>query len=136
MLTEDAVIASVCDYMIADGWQIVSRAMPNQGGTDVVATRAGVRLEVEAKGAGSSKPHTARYGQLFDQAQVRVHVGEAVLKALAVVAAGRARAAIALPDTRRHRSMVGPVQAALRLLRITVFWVGEDGTVSADEPDQ
>jgi hypothetical protein len=83
--------------------------MPNQRGTDVVATRAGVRLEVEAKGAGSSKPHTARYGQLFDQAQVRVHVGEAVLKALAVVAGGRARAAIALPDTRRHRSMVGPV---------------------------
>jgi hypothetical protein len=97
MLTEDVVIASVCDYMITDGWQIVSRAMPNQGGTDVVATRAGVRLEVEAKGAGSSKPHTARYGQLFDQAQVRVQVG---------------------------------------LLRITVFWVGEDGTVSADEPDQ
>jgi hypothetical protein len=133
VLTEDAVINSVCDYLAADGWKIVSRAMPDQRGTDVVATRAGIRLEVEAKGAGSSKPHTARYGKPFDQAQVRVHVGEAVLKALAVVAAGKARAAIALPDGPRHRSMVSPVRAALGRLGITVFWVGDDGTVSADE---
>jgi len=82
---------------------------------------------------GSSKPHTARYGKLFDQAQVRVHVGEAVLKALAVVAAGKARAAIALPDTPRHCAMVSPVRAAQERLGITMFWVGADGTVNADE---
>jgi hypothetical protein len=62
VLTEDAVINSVCDYLAADGWKIASRAMPNQRGTDVVATRAGTRLEVEAKGAGSSKPHTGGTG--------------------------------------------------------------------------
>jgi hypothetical protein len=73
--TEDAVIGALCEHLAAEGWTIVSRAMPSQRGTDVVATRAGIRLEVEAKRAGSSKPHTARYGRPFDQAQVRVHVG-------------------------------------------------------------
>ena len=134
MLTEDAVINLLCQYLSADGWKIVSTAMPNQRGTDVVATRAGLRLEVEAKGAGSSKAHTARFGKPFDQAQVKVHVGEAVLKALAVVAEGKAQAAIAFPDGRRHRSVVAPVRPALGRLGITVFWVTEDGTVSAEGP--
>ena len=134
MLTEDAVINLLCEHLAADGWKIVSRAMPNQRGTDVVATRAGVRLEVEAKGEGSSKAHTARFGKPFDQAQVRVHVGEAVLKALAVVAHGEAQAAVAFPDGRRHRSVVAPVRPALGRLGITVFWVSEDGAVSVEAP--
>lgn len=82
MLTEDAVIRALCEHLAASGWQIVSWAAPDQHGTDLVALREGTRLEVEAKGAGSSKPHTARYGQPFTTAQVKVHVGEAVLKAL------------------------------------------------------
>jgi hypothetical protein len=130
VLTEDAVINLLCQHLAADGWEIVSRAMPHQRGTDVVATRAGVPLEVEAKGAGSSKAHTARFGQPFNQAQVRVHVGEAVLKALAVVAEGKAQAAIAFPDGRRHHLIIDPVRPALDRLGITVFWVSEDGAVS------
>jgi len=134
MLTEDAVINLLCEHLATDGWKIVSRAMPNQRGTDVVATRAGVRLEVEAKGEGSSKAHTARFGKPFDQAQVKVHVGEAVLKALAVVAQGKAQAAVAFPGGRRHRAVVAPVRPALERLGITVFWVGEDGAVSVEAP--
>ena len=118
MLTEDAVIGSLCEYLVADGWEIVSRAMPDQRGTDVVATRDGVRLEVEAKGAGSSKPHTARYGQPFNQAQVRVHVGEAVLKALAVEAGARPAQRSRFPT------------AAARLCTTTAL-SGEDGDAVA-----
>lgn len=66
MLTEGAVINLLCEHLVADGWKVVSRAMPDQRGTDVVATRAGVRLEVEAKGEGSSKAHTARFGKPFN----------------------------------------------------------------------
>jgi hypothetical protein len=66
VLTEDAVINLLCEHLTADGWKIVSKAMPDQRGTDIVATRAGIRLEVEAKGAGSSKGHTARFGQPFN----------------------------------------------------------------------
>ena len=61
---------------------------------------------------------------------MRNHVGEAVLKALAVVVASKAHAAVALADSRRHRSLVDLVRLALDRLGITVFWVGEGGAVS------
>jgi hypothetical protein len=133
VLTEDRVTDAVCRHLVADKWKIISRAMGRKHGTDIVATRNGTRLEIEAKGAGSSDSRTKRYGQEFSQAQVFTHVGEAVLKALRVVATGRAQAAIALPDSRNHRSQVEPIRVALRRLGIIVFWVREDGTVSAEE---
>jgi hypothetical protein len=131
VLTEDAVIRAVRDHLVAGGWQIVSQAAPDQHGVDLAAVRNGTRLEVEAKGGGSSKPHTARYGQPFTTAQVRVHVGEAVLTALKVVATGTARAAVAFPDTPRHRAQAGPVESVLHRLGIAVYWVCEDGSVTS-----
>lgn len=64
---------------------------------------------------------------------MKVHVGEAILKALRVVAAGTARAAVAFPDTARPRSETSPVEPVLRRLDITVYWVSEDGSVTASE---
>jgi len=32
MLTEDVVIGSLCEHLVAGGWEIVPRAMPNQRG--------------------------------------------------------------------------------------------------------
>ena len=134
MLTEDPVIRALRQHLTTGGWQIVSWAEPDRRGPDIVAMRNGTRLEVEAKGAGRSKPHTARYGQPFNAAQVRVHVGEAVLKALRVVAAGTAGAAVAFPETPRHRAETGPVEPVLNRLGITVYWVTEDGSVTSSEP--
>jgi hypothetical protein len=84
-------------------------------------------------GGGSSKPHTARYGQPFTTAQVRVHVGEGVLTATKVVAAGKAQAAVAFPDTPRHRAQAGPVESVLHRLGVTVYWVREDSSVISGE---
>ncbi len=64
---------------------------------------------------------------------MKVHVGEAVLKALRVVAAGTARAAVAFPDTPRHRSKARPIEPVLRRLGITVYGVAEDGSVIFDD---
>jgi hypothetical protein len=66
----------------------------------------------------------------FTTAQVRVHVGEAVLTALKVLATGTARAAVAFPDTPRHRAQAGPVESVLHRLGIEVYWVHEDGSVT------
>jgi HJR/Mrr/RecB family endonuclease len=64
------VVRAVCDHLTDHRWEIVSRATATEHGVDIVATRDGARLEVEAKGAGSSKPHTARYGRTFNRGQV------------------------------------------------------------------
>ena len=74
--TEDEVIAVVEDFLRADGWTISQSRNTRQTGIDLVAVRAasGCRLCVEAKGATSSKPGTARYGKAFNSAQVKDHV--------------------------------------------------------------
>jgi hypothetical protein len=68
MLTEDSLIRVMREHLTARGWQIVSWPPPDQHGSDLVVLRDGTRLEVETKDAGSSKPHTARYGQPFTTA--------------------------------------------------------------------
>ena len=52
MVTEDVVVHHVRDHPVADGWKIVSLAVLNIRGTDVVAAHAGIRLELGGKGAG------------------------------------------------------------------------------------
>lgn len=99
MLTEDDVIDAVQDYLTQRGWQIITRARASQRGEDLVAEKDDHRVVVEAKGAGSSKAGTARFGQEFNAGQVFDHVAKAVLKALRVVTAGASQGAIALPAT-------------------------------------
>jgi hypothetical protein len=132
MLTEDKVINLLCDHLRRNGWTIQRTAMPDQQGIDIEGTQAGVRLEVEAKGEGSSKPGTKRYGKPFTRTQVQHRVGEALLTALAVASRDSAQAAIAVPDIRLYHSVADPVLPALHRLGIIVFWVGEDGTLKED----
>lgn len=133
-LTEDQVVDAVCRKLSEDGFVIVQRALATQHGVDIEAQKDGQALMIEAKGAGSSKVGTARYGQEFNSNQVFDHVAKAVLKAMRVVSSGRARAGIALPDNAAHRREVEQVAAAVRLAGITVFWVRDDGEVRIDSP--
>lgn len=134
MLTEDDVVESVCAFLTSNGYEIVTRATAMQRGHDVVALKDAVQVIVEAKGEGSSKSSTARFGQTFSKNQVFSHVAKAILKALRVVSAGDARAAVAFPDDPNHRAEVALVSQALRSAGIGVFWVteGQSAVVDAD----
>jgi hypothetical protein len=132
MLTEDDVIDAVVDHLTARGWEIVSRCTVAQRGDDLVARRGGEQVVVEAKGAGSSKAGSARFGSTFTSGQVFDHVAKAVLKGLRVASLDEARGAIALPDDLHHRRWVEPVMPALARVDITVLWVGDDRSVTVD----
>jgi Holliday junction resolvase-like predicted endonuclease len=134
ILTEDQVVDAVCRTLESDGYAIAQRALATQHGYDIVARKNGVELIIEAKGAGSSKAGTARYGLEFSSNQVFDHVAKAVLKALRVASSGEARAGIALPDNANHRREVDQVAPALRRAGIAVFWVGDGGNVRIDAP--
>jgi len=134
MLTEDDVVDAVCGLLIEHSYVIVGRALATQHGEDIVAEKRSARLVIEAKGAGSSKEGTARFGQSFSSSQVFSHVAKAVLKALRVVATGDARAGIAFPDDAAHRREVAQVSAALHELGVAVFWVAKSGEVEVDAP--
>jgi len=134
VLTEDEVIDAVRDFLVSRSWQIVTRATAMQRGDDLVAERDGERLVIEAKGAGSSKVGTARYGNTFNKGQVFDHVGKAVLKAMRVVSAGKHRAGVALPGDAAHRAEVAKIRAALDRVGVAVFWVDDNHVVRVESP--
>ncbi len=122
LLFEDDVVEAVRHFLEAEGFVIESFAKATEHGEDIVAWRSGRRLSVEAKGEGSSMPHTNRFGKAFSRGQVHDHVGMAILKALRAKSKGHG-AAIALPDNRDHRREVELVSPALRDAQIGVYWV-------------
>jgi hypothetical protein len=132
VLTEDEVVDAVCEWLRADGYVITQQLLATQRGFDIVARKDGVDLVVEAKGAGSSKSHTARHGREFDSGQVFSHVAKAVLKALRVESQGTFRGAIALPDNAAHRREIDQISTALTQVGITVFWVDEQRRVRVE----
>ena len=137
VLTEEQVVEAVCRKLTSDGYSIEQRALVTQHGFDIAARKDGVDLIIEAKGAGSSKAGTARYGHEFNRNQVFDHVAKAVLKALRVVSSGQAQGGIALPDNASHRREVEQVAPALRQAGIAVFWVDIEGVVRVDvRPDR
>jgi hypothetical protein len=122
MMTENDVVEAVCGELARRGWVIEGRSLTTEHGVDIVATRGSQTLHVEAKGEGSSKEGTARYGQVFTRNQVRSHIAVAVLTALQVVARGQARSAVAFPDNAHHRAVLGHAQEPLARLGVIVFW--------------
>lgn len=134
MLTEEHVIEAVCRQLEARGYTIATRATVTQHGPDIVASKGGENLVIEAKGAGSSKEGTARYGSAFTSNQVFDHVAKAVLKAMRVASGEEDRAGVALPDDASHRREVDQVIHALRAAGIAVFWVSEQSEVRIDSP--
>jgi Holliday junction resolvase-like predicted endonuclease len=134
MLTEDEVVAAVCSYLQAHDYEIVTRALATEHGHDVVAEKNGTQLFVEAKGAGSSKEGTARYGKAFTRNQVFDHVAKAVLKAMRIISAGSGRAAVALPDNEDHRREIDQIREALHGAGIAAFLVSDSAEVRLDSP--
>lgn len=84
MLTEPDVINYVCVALQQLGYNIHKKNVNvRQKGDDIIAIKqlASIRkLYIEAKGETSSDPNSNRYGQSFDNAQVRVHIGQALYK--------------------------------------------------------
>lgn len=128
-LYEDDVVRAVMLHLEAEGWTIDSFVLSHQHGDDIVASYGGDRLVIEAKGDGSSKSSTARFGKPFTRNQVKTHVAVAVVRAMRVASSGVARAAVALPGSEFHRTEIDRIVPALQQLGIQVFWVAPDHSV-------
>lgn len=131
LLYEDDVIEGVVNHLEQRGWRVVSTASARtkQRGLDILATKDGATLAVEAKGATSSDPNSARHDQEFDKGQKRSHISVALYKVASVVSAGKHQAAIALPSDDEHRELIANIAPALEALNVAVFLVNDDLTV-------
>ncbi|AXV09773.1 hypothetical protein DVS28_b0003 (plasmid) [Euzebya pacifica] len=126
---EADVVDAVAVHLTGLGWAEKARAATTAHGVDLLLRAGRLSVAVEAKGAGSSQEHTARFGLPFTGGQVADHVAMAVATALRVASAGEHLAAIALPDDDQHRRHVGTLLAAITTAGITVLWARPDGTV-------
>lgn len=124
---------AVCGYLTAHNYTIRQSLTATQRGHDIVAEKRAVptwEVYVEAKGEGSSKESTARFGNPFNSGQVFDHVAKAILKGLRIASSKgtgtERRAAIALPRNELHLRQIEAVQAALHQTGIAVFWVDEE----------
>ena len=134
VLFEDDVVDAVAEYLTQHGWTIQSVAHALERGDDIDAARGDMRLLVEAKGAGSSKPTSRRYGKPFNGNQVGSHLGVAVVRALRWASTGAVKATLAFPDNEHHRTQVGAIKPALVRLGIGIFWVDDERQVTFDSP--
>ncbi|WP_273652985.1 hypothetical protein [Cellulomonas fimi] len=131
-LYEDQVVDAVCGHLSDAGWTDIDPRYSHQRGNDVEAWLGHHRLFVEAKGAGSARTTSKRYGQPFTRKQVYSHVGVATVRALRWVATGGVHAALAFPDNEDHRAEVAVMLPVLMSLKVTVFWVAQDLTVQVE----
>lgn len=127
------MVDSVRRSLVDAGWTIDQRAGLTDHGHDIVATKDKRRLIIEAKGAGSAKPGSARFGKAFDSGQVFDHVAKAILKALRAVDDGDF-GAVALPADKYHRREIAAVRVSLNQVGIGVFWVDDAEVVELDAP--
>lgn len=138
MLTEPDVINYVCVALQQLGYNIHKKNVNvRQKGDDIIAIKqlASIRkLYIKAKGETSSDPNSNRYGQSFDNAQVRVHIGQALYKIAEVLSRKplcnvEIRAGIALPNTCYHQYIISKVKPTIDYLEIPIFWVDSTGNV-------
>src|SRR5581483_6645697 len=108
----------------ADGWSVSKTCLTTEQGIDLIATRGDQRLVLEAKGGGSSKEGTRRFGMPFSTGQQADHVAKAVFTACKLRSREpRSSVAIAFPDTPTHRRCINDVKSALKRLTVLAFIV-------------
>jgi len=130
MLTENDVIDFLVLYLKNNGYTIEHISYTNQRGDDIVAKKEDKYLYIESKGQTSSDPKSKRYNLGFDSAQKKIHVAEAILKAMETKCKHpNENVGIAFPDDNRHRTVITNIFSLLKKLDIIVFFVNEDGKI-------
>lgn len=124
-MDENEVAERLAIWLARSGWTIESTTAPGQAGDDIVATRDGNRLAIEAKGDTSSRTGTKRRGERFSRSAQIGNLGRAIV--CAMQQANRADVTgIAFPDAPAVRALLDEIAPSLWAGGITVFIVGRD----------
>lgn len=124
-LTEDEIVKMLMQHLVSQSWTIESFCLGQQRGYDIVATRSGKRLYVEAKGAKASDNSPTKKRKFFDSGQIKDHFGKALVKSLETrIKYPNALVAIAHPEDEDIRRTIGNTITLLEKIGIMHFWVG------------
>jgi hypothetical protein len=132
-LIEDNVIDYLMKDLKAKGWSIESFCKGNERGNDIVATKNGERLIIEAKGAKANDEAPTKKRASFDSGQIKTHFGKAIVKILEEkTKMSGTQFAIAHPEDEQIKKAIGGVIPFLKSLDIKHYWVGANRKVSED----
>jgi hypothetical protein len=133
MLYESDVITSVCNFLKKYNFEILQQLNENQKGDDIIAiNNKKQKIYIEAKGETSSKEGSNRFGKEFNGSQKKVHVSQALYRAIKMKEENSSLSGIAFPETKGHLSLIEPIKQTLREIGIEVFWIKDDGTVRVE----
>ena len=131
MLTENDVVIAVSNFLKSEGYSIEQALTTSQQGIDIEATSStGTRCFVEAKGATSSKVSSKRYGQEFNNNQIKTHIAVALLKSFQTLQIHpTAEVVIALPGNVGHRKVLDSMLTPTKKSGIRIFLVNTNATI-------
>jgi hypothetical protein len=110
------------------GFLITTETRGHHHGIDLDVIRGKERIVVEVKGARGNK--ATRKKDMFDQNQIKVHLGMALVKALELKQKfPQAIIAIAHPEDELVTKTIGPLVDQLPGLGIRHYWVSGTGAV-------
>lgn len=132
-LNENHVVDYVAVALDRAGWKIEVMATTSERGPDVVASRGGRRLRVEAKGETSSKDDSNRTGELFSSSQRFISLAAAMLKTAQMMHAydDDDLAVMAVPDSPGFRKLIASIEPFLKRAGLGVLWVERTAKVTA-----
>jgi Holliday junction resolvase-like predicted endonuclease len=133
MIYEDDVVLHTAQFIKYVGWDILQQLTSTEQGFDIIAEKNGIKLYVEAKGGTSKSKTSNRYGVPFNPNQAKDHIRKALGKvAEAITQDPTCQIALALPYEKDHYDYSLKIAEALKRLKISIFWVTEDGQVKVD----
>ena len=136
MLYENDVIDAVRLHLEKQDYSVHAFCHSHQRGHDIHAKHPKKKdLFIEAKGEGSARVGSLRYGRTFNKGQVNDHVGRAILRALHY-RAGKNDSGVAFPDNDHHRNEVIPIRSILFKAGIRIFMVAGNKRVTEIQAEQ
>ncbi|MBK6543461.1 MAG: hypothetical protein IPG10_19735 [Flavobacteriales bacterium] len=128
-LCEDEVVGHLAAWFRLQGFAITKETRGHHHGIDMDVVRNGERIVVEAKGARGNK--STRKHDYFDQNQIKVHLGMALVKALELkLKHPEAIVAIAHPEDDLVKRTIGRLVEQLAGMGIRHYWVSGTGSVT------
>jgi hypothetical protein len=128
--TENEIIEHLLIHLKKEGWTIDSYCLGQTRGNDIEASMDNRKLIVEAKGAKASSESPTKKRDFFDSGQIKTHFGKAIVKILDEKHLDpTAEFAIAHPNDKDIRKVIGHLLPFLKALGIRHFWVSSDGTI-------
>ena len=132
-LTEDETVEILMAHLEVQNWTIESYCLGYQRGVDIVAVKDEVRMYVEAKGAKGNPNASQTTRKHFDSGQIKDHLGKAIVKSLETQNEfPNALVAIAHPDDKYIRKVIGGLIKNINKTGIIHFWVSENGDVKKE----